>query len=109
MQNVYGQVLPTAGRKGYMDIGTSDKPHVHVMEQEGGSRLLIEDTEMMTYTLYEVIETVMHPKPRTADKYAEMPYSFDALTGVMRIYRLVGTEPSTEAGIDKLLGEATKV
>lgn len=91
-----------------MDIGTSDKPHITIHE-DGGSRLLIEDSEMMTYTLYEIMETVMHPKPKVADKYAEMPYTFDALTGVMRIYRCVGTCKTTDEDLANLLGEATKV
>ena len=103
--NVTGPIL---GQKGYMDIGWSDKPHIRILDDEG-SLLIHEDTEMCTYTLYQIEDTVLHPKPSAAKKYMEMPYTFDALTGVMRIYKLVGVDNATEEGLENLLGKVVKV
>jgi hypothetical protein len=78
-------------------------PHECVWQR--GDLYIVEDKEFCSYTLYRVKETVMNPKPKTADSYMEGPYDYDLATGVMRVLEKLGTQPVTDLGIDLLLDE----
>ncbi len=71
----------------------------HELLWRRGGLWIVENTEHQTYTLYETVDTMMHPSDAAADAQEGEPYYYDTTHGVMYILKEVASGPDNDVEI----------